>query len=336
MSQAKAEPIHRVTADKSAAAATTSRGDCAADDVVVADAEHLEPGTSSESMLITTDSLEEFSQQMATETTTTEGESTTTSKNGIEPHALGACESLHSCISDIQEKIEHATLTDDVVPSNNDDRPAATSSSTSNNANAAPTLEPIAAVVAVAGHDTNVNDDDLAAAATATARRTPEPEDYLHNADWLAQSDHVFVLSTSGKPIYTLHGNEDKLATIFGVMQALVSVVQSNNADTIQCIQAAGMQIVFLCKAPLILVAVSKSQLSVQQIQMELTDVYNQILSTLTLSSMQKILEERKNFDLRRLLAGSERLINNLVLHRTQRTGSGPRQKSECDQTRAA
>lgn len=43
------------------------------------------------------------------------------------------------------------------------------------------------------------------------------------------------------------------------------------------------------------------------------SDVYNQILSTLTLSHMNRIFEQRKNFDLRRLLGGSERLIDNLL-----------------------
>lgn len=43
------------------------------------------------------------------------------------------------------------------------------------------------------------------------------------------------------------------------------------------------------------------------------SDIYNQILSTLTLSHMTKIFEQRKNFDLRRLLAGSERLIDHLL-----------------------
>lgn len=42
-------------------------------------------------------------------------------------------------------------------------------------------------------------------------------------------------------------------------------------------------------------------------------DVYNQILSILTYSHMTKIFERRKNFDLRRLLSGSERLFYNLL-----------------------
>ena len=44
------------------------------------------------------------------------------------------------------------------------------------------------------------------------------------------------------------------------------------------------------------------------------SDVHNQILSTLTFTQLSKIFQHRKNFDLRRLLEGSERLINNLLL----------------------
>lgn len=98
-------------------------------------------------------------------------------------------------------------------------------------------------------------------------------EDYLHDSNWLNQKKHVFILSSAGKPIYSLHGNEDKLSSLFGVMQALVSFVQSNN-DTIKAINAAGVKFVFLTKHPFILVAVSRTNSSVQQIQIQLTYVF--------------------------------------------------------------
>ena len=46
---------------------------------------------------------------------------------------------------------------------------------------------------------------------------------YLSDDEWLAKDKHVFVLSESGKPIYSRFGDENKLVTLFGVMQALVS-----------------------------------------------------------------------------------------------------------------
>lgn len=139
-------------------------------------------------------------------------------------------------------------------------------------------------------------------------------EDFMHDPEFLSKQLHVFILSAAGKPIYTLHGNEDKLATLYGVMQAIVSVVQSNDDDNLKAIHAGGARFVFLVKAPVILVAVSRTKKSVPQIQMLLHDVFNQIVSTLTLSTLTKVYENRKNFDLRRLLSGSERLIHHLLL----------------------
>lgn len=41
--------------------------------------------------------------------------------------------------------------------------------------------------------------------------------------------------------------------------------------------------------------------------------VYNQILFVLTQSHLTRVYEQRRNFDLRRLLTGSERLIDHLL-----------------------
>lgn len=157
-------------------------------------------------------------------------------------------------------------------------------------------------------------DDKVKDADSKSVCSVNEPEDLLQDPAWLTQKLHVFILSAAGKPIYALYGNEDKLASVFAVMQALVSVVQANQ-DSIKSIHAKGLTFVFLVKGHLILVAVSRLSLSVPQIQMQLTDVYNLIISTLTLDYMNKIFEKRKNFDLRRLLGGSERLIEHLLLN---------------------
>ena len=94
--------------------------------------------------------------------------------------------------------------------------------------------------------------------------------DYLHDSEWINQKCHVFILSTAGKPIYNLHGDEEKLNTLFGLLQALVSVVQTDD-DCIRSITAKNTKFVFLVKSPLILVGVNKSNRSEQQI-------YNQLM----------------------------------------------------------
>ena len=64
-------------------------------------------------------------------------------------------------------------------------------------------------------------------------------------------------------------GNEDHLVTLFGLMQALVSVVQDND-DSIRSISSGQTKIVFLHKSPLILVCVTRLGECVAQTQAQL------------------------------------------------------------------
>ena len=100
--------------------------------------------------------------------------------------------------------------------------------------------------------------------------------------------------------------------TLFGVMQALVSVVEDSQ-DSLETIVAGDTKFVFLHKSPLILVAVSKLRDSPNQLQLQLHYLYNQILSVITETQLERIFEQRRNYDLRRLLAGSERLMDSIL-----------------------
>lgn len=92
----------------------------------------------------------------------------------------------------------------------------------------------------------------------------------MRNKTWLAQRKHIFILSQAGKPIYSRHSSEDKLVTLMGVMQALVSFVQAGN-DMIKSVHAGDTNFVFVVKGPLILVTVSKTLESVPQLVLQLS-----------------------------------------------------------------
>lgn len=182
-------------------------------------------GTAYESMLITTDSFEEFSHELSA---SLEDDGATIAANKVK-----------SIINEIQG------IPSDSTTVANDPKASSSNISTLSEFGSQDLL------------DQNADDSALSG-------------DYLHDPEWLNQREHVFVLSSAGKPIYSLHGTEDKLATLYGVMQALVSVVQANQ-DVILSIHAVGIKFVFLLKGPLILVAASRRNLSVQQIQLQLT-----------------------------------------------------------------
>lgn len=189
--------------------------------------DEFEPACSHESMLITTDSFEEFSREMS------------------------------ASLKEFEKNDQNASNIVDIQGENSADVQSTNNDPDSNNALAQISSSKTSSTLSLVQSESNCGSSS-------------DCDDYLHDMDWLNKQEHVFILSTAGKPIYSLHGNEDKLATLFGVMQALVSVVQSNQ-DTIMSIQARGVRFVFLVKSQLILVAVSRKKKSVQQIQMQLT-----------------------------------------------------------------
>lgn len=72
-----------------------------------------------------------------------------------------------------------------------------------------------------------------------------------------------------------------------------------------------GCKVVFLTKSPLILVGVYRTCQSDKELLRELHYIYYQIVSLLTLTQLNHVFQQ--NYDLRRLLAGSEYLIDNLL-----------------------
>uniref|UniRef100_A0A3Q1F2I4 Vacuolar fusion protein MON1 homolog n=1 Tax=Acanthochromis polyacanthus TaxID=80966 RepID=A0A3Q1F2I4_9TELE len=142
-------------------------------------------------------------------------------------------------------------------------------------------------------------------------------EEDVSSEAWRSHRKHVFVLSEAGKPIYTRYGTEEALSSTMGVMMALVSFVEAEK-NIIRSIHADGCKVVFLTKSPLVLVGVSRSCQSDKELLRELQYIYYQIVSLLTLTQLNHIFQHKQNYDLRRLLAGSEYLTDNL-LHRLDR-----------------
>jgi len=140
------------------------------------------------------------------------------------------------------------------------------------------------------------------------------------SAEWKRQRKHIFILSDAGKPIYSRHsdGDDDEhFAGLAGVIAGHVGFVEDMD-DHIRAIHVndsdeEGPSIVFLNKGPLILVAVSRGMETVTQLVVQLTYMYHQILSVVTLSQLTRMFEKRKNLDLRHMIRGSERLLDSLA-----------------------
>uniref|UniRef100_A0A674CDF3 Vacuolar fusion protein MON1 homolog n=1 Tax=Salmo trutta TaxID=8032 RepID=A0A674CDF3_SALTR len=117
---------------------------------------------------------------------------------------------------------------------------------------------------------------------------------------------NVFVLSEAGKPIYSRCVTKEALSSS---MVVLVSVVKADNS-TICSIHADGYKVVFLRRTPLVLVGVSRTCQSDRELTRELQYIYYQIVSLLTLTQLNHIFQHKQNYELGRLLTGSEHLTD--------------------------
>lgn len=193
--------------------------------------EENEPGACYESMLVTTDMIEEFSQAMSS------------SLSLEETKQLVAAKNIEEITGENENKINDGASSSNSEDPKSDMKKSESFSSETGKSKDLSVYE-------------ECNDEPN--------------DDYFMNEEWLKKKLHVFILSAAGKPIYSLHGSEDKIVTTFGIMQALVSFVQSTH-DSIKSIHANGVKFVFLVRHPMILVAVSRTNISVQQTQMLLT-----------------------------------------------------------------
>ena len=129
---------------------------------------------------------------------------------------------------------------------------------------------------------------------------------------WRAKLKHFLILSSAGKPIYSRHGDDQLISNYIGVVQTIISFYQSTN-DSLRGFTAGDVRFVVMSKGPLNLVAITRLPESDAQLRTQLEGLYMQILSTLTLPSMERMFAARANYDLRRPLQGTETLLSALA-----------------------
>jgi hypothetical protein len=143
------------------------------------------------------------------------------------------------------------------------------------------------------------------------ARAPNNQNDSVLLDQWRSKLKHFFILSASGKPVYSRHGDDQLVSHYVGVAQTLISFYQGSD-DPLKTFTAGDARFVMLPKGPLNLVAVSKLGESEAQLRNQLESLYMQILSTLTLPSLERIFSNRPSTDLRRPLQGTDVLLDGL------------------------
>ncbi|XP_057746336.1 vacuolar fusion protein MON1 homolog [Arachis stenosperma] len=128
---------------------------------------------------------------------------------------------------------------------------------------------------------------------------------------WRKRKKHFFVLSHSGKPIYSRYGDEYKLAGFSATLQAIVSFVESRG-DSVKWVRAGKHQVVFLVKGPIYLVSISCTEEPYESLRGQLELIYGQILVILT-KSVNRCFEKNPKFDMTPLLGGTDIVFSSLI-----------------------
>ncbi|KAJ7981001.1 Vacuolar fusion protein MON1 [Quillaja saponaria] len=128
---------------------------------------------------------------------------------------------------------------------------------------------------------------------------------------WRKRKKHFFILSHSGKPIYSRYGDEHKLAGFSATLQAIISFVE-NGGDRVKLVRAGNHQVVFLVKGPIYLVCISCTEEPYESLRGQLEFIYGQMLLILT-KSVNRCFEKNPKFDMTPLLGGTDVVFSSLI-----------------------
>lgn len=134
-------------------------------------------------------------------------------------------------------------------------------------------------------------------------------------AEFFGRKQHFFILSSAGKPIYSLHGSNELFIVYSGIIQTIVSFFKYSNSGTeiIKMIESRDVntgdpiKFAFLDRSPIILMTVIKSEESTQiELEQQLDFIYSFLISALSKPYIDKIFNKYPNFDLRNLLGKTD------------------------------
>lgn len=152
-------------------------------------------------------------------------------------------------------------------------------------------------------------DEDQYASMTEDELNDLNQEDQLKY--FLSRQRHFMILSSAGKPIYSRYGTEQIIAGYMGIIQAIMGFYQdATNPDVLRSFRAQTFQATVIVKGPVYLVSFSRRGESDDVLRSQLEFLYDVVVSSVTSTSMKRLFERGSNFDLRRLLSGTEIFMN--------------------------
>ncbi|XP_076903350.1 vacuolar fusion protein MON1 homolog [Bidens hawaiensis] len=161
----------------------------------------------------------------------------------------------------------------------------------------------------VADDGLNLNSVENSQAQWVRGKRHDDEDD--NSISWRKRKKHFFILSHSGKPIYSRYGDEHKLAGFSATLQAIISFVE-DGGDRVKLVRAGKHQVVFLVKGPIYLVCISSTEESYESLRGQLELLYGQMILILT-RSVDRCFEKNPKFDMTPLLGGTDAVFSSLI-----------------------
>lgn len=127
-------------------------------------------------------------------------------------------------------------------------------------------------------------------------------------------SDHddrfeLLVFSEAGKPIYS-YSRRDDAVTLMPLCSALIDYAKKTQNEMLKSMKTSdNLMINFTTRKPLIIIVIHDCNSYIDPV-IVVDQVEAQIISILTAKTLKSVFEERMTFDLKRLLYGSEKLID--------------------------
>lgn len=140
---------------------------------------------------------------------------------------------------------------------------------------------------------------------------------------WYKHKRHVIVFTFSGKPVYSRYGAEDGLSSTTGALSAIVSKFAAfffsgqARPDSLRYMMAGEHIFAFVERGPLWMVCVSKCGDTYTDMVRLLDRVHLQIITLLT-AGIERTLQSRPSYDMRKIMDGTDAVVNSLIRWCTQ------------------
>ncbi|SMN21238.1 similar to Saccharomyces cerevisiae YGL124C MON1 Protein required for fusion of cvt-vesicles and autophagosomes with the vacuole [Maudiozyma saulgeensis] len=119
-----------------------------------------------------------------------------------------------------------------------------------------------------------------------------------------SHAKNFFILTSAGKPIFSMFGEDKEIIPYMGIINTVVSYFQINESTNIKTIKLnkTKQTFAFTSKAPIILMAYSRRGETTNELMTQLDLLYSYLISSINERQLKRLFHNRSNFDLRNFL----------------------------------